>query len=313
MGNQFALGAVGSLKQKIIVVTILAALVLAAFTVLPAPNVKAGTSEAKVLSYSWYVAPSNTVLAAKAGDLVIVGEIQNVGSNIIDNASVEGTAYDSGENVLATAQGLAFVFHTLPGQKAPFYIDFTPASNSTENLNWVSAVSSVSVSVTSVTDTSVAQYSGLAIPFGGSVGFIINNTYRVVGYVNNTGSETAGDVWVVATFYNVAGTVVSLNYTSFLTNTLAPGAEVAFWATPTDNTFTISNEITNYSIQIDSMPLTGSTSPSPTPPPSTSNAQFPTLLIVIVVVVVVGAVLALTLLRKRQKLPPPPPPPPQTP
>jgi hypothetical protein len=291
---------------------VLAALVLAAFTVLSAPNVKAGTSEAKVLSYSWYVAPSNTVLAAEAGDLVIVGEIQNVGSNIIGNASVEGTAYDSSGNVLATsAQSVVLVYHALPGQKAPFYIDFTPSSSSTNSLSWVSSVNHVSVSVTSVTDTPVAQYSGLAIPFGGSVGTIMNSkTYTVVGYINNTGSETVGDVWVVATFYNSAGTVVGLNYTSYVTDSLAPKAEVAFWATPTDNTFTLSNEIANYSIQIDSLPLPGATSPSPTPPPSTSNAQFPTLLIVVVVVVVVGAVLALTLLRKRLRLPPPPPPPP---
>ena len=50
---------------------IIAALVLAAFSVLSTQSVKAATSEANVLSYSWYVAPSNTVLASAPGDLII--------------------------------------------------------------------------------------------------------------------------------------------------------------------------------------------------------------------------------------------------
>ena len=48
---------------------------------LSVPRVKAQTSEAQVLSYSWYVAPADTNQAEYVGDLVAVGEVQNVGSN----------------------------------------------------------------------------------------------------------------------------------------------------------------------------------------------------------------------------------------
>jgi hypothetical protein len=267
---------------------------------------QADTTQLQVLSYSRYVAPSNTYLSAEPGDLIVVGEIQNVGSNIVSNATVQGVAYTSSGNVLAKAQGSVFVFHTLPGQKAPFYIDFTPASGSTGDLSWVSSVKSVTVSVSSVTDTSAAQYSGLVIPFGGSIGFVLNNnTYTVTGYVENNGTETAGDVWVVTTFHNAAGTVVALNFTSYLTNSLATGAEVSFWATPADNTLALSNEIANYSVQIDSLPLTSSMSTSA---PSTSNGQFPTVPAVVAAVLVAVAASSIVVLRKRQKLPPPPPP-----
>ncbi|HKM60383.1 MAG TPA: hypothetical protein VJY36_05870 [Candidatus Bathyarchaeia archaeon] len=100
--------------------------------------------------------------------------------------------------------------------------------------------------------------------------------------------------------------MVALNFTSYLANSLAPGAEVSFWATPADNTLALSSEIANYSMQIDSLPLTSSTSTSA---PSTSNKGFPTTPLVVAVVLVAVAAAAILVLRKRQKLSPPPPPP----
>ena len=58
--------------RKIITIVILAALVLAAFSMLSGQSVRADASEARALSYSWYVAPSSTVLAADVGDLITI-------------------------------------------------------------------------------------------------------------------------------------------------------------------------------------------------------------------------------------------------
>ena len=140
---------------------IIAALVLAAFSMLSTQSAKASTSEAKVVSYSWYTAPSNTVLASAPGDFIVVGEVENVGSNIIANVNLTGTAFSSTGQELAATATQAFVYHTLPGQKAPFYLDFTAASSATDNLSWISSVSYVQVTVTSVTDTTDRQYSGV--------------------------------------------------------------------------------------------------------------------------------------------------------
>jgi hypothetical protein len=311
-------GRKGNLKKTIVVV-ILAVLTLAAFSMLSGPSVRANTSEANILSYSWYVAPSSTVIAAEVGDLIVVGEVQNVGSNVIGNVTIEGTALSSTGQTLANTSSPAFVYHMLPGQKAPFYLDFTAQSSSTsQDLSWVSSVSTVTVSVSSVEYAAERQYSGLTIPnSGGNTSYIDSNgTFTVYGTFVNTGSQAAVDPWVVATFYNAAGTVIGLNYTEYLTNSLAPGDPVRFFATPTDNTALLSSEIASYTLQIDSLTMTNSTSSStssPTASPSTSTAQLPTLPIVVVVVVVVVVIAALMLLRKRQKLPPPPPPPPPPP
>jgi flagellar basal body-associated protein FliL len=308
---------------------IIAALVLAAFSMLSTQNVKAdSTSEARVLTYTSYVAPSNTVLASESGDYIVVGEVENVGSNIIANVTIQGIAFGSDGGELATTTTQAFAYYMLPGQKAPFYLDFNAASSSTDNLSWVSSVSQVSVSVSSVTDTSnttTRQYSDLIIP-AESPYIPGNDTYYVIGTIVNNGTQAAQDPWVVTTFYNSARQVVGLNFTDMLTSSDPAGGAYRFFASPADDTPTLTSEITNYTSVVDSLTLITSNSPLTTPSPAgssttstttASTSELTTLLIVVAVVVVIVVVLAvLMLLRKRQKtLPPPPPPtsPPATP
>ena len=301
--------------KKTMAVIVVAALILAAFAILPPPYVRAQASQAKVLTYSWYINNSTSgVLAQNQGDLVVVGEIQNVGSDIVENVTVGGTAYSSSGQTLASASGQAYVFEMTPGQKAPFSIDFTPSSSTTTNSNWIPSVANITVTVLSVTDTSTSPYTGLTVPQGPSS---LNNsgTYTVVGTIVNSGKQTMAYVWVVTTFYNAAGTVVALNFTNYVVTPsapLAPGGATRWVATPADNTIQLTNEIKSYSYVIDSTPLStpASTQPTSTPTASPVPSPFPVLPIVVVVVVVVVAAAALMLLRKRQKLPPPPPPPP---
>jgi flagellar basal body-associated protein FliL len=302
--------------KKIITMVIIAALVLAAFSVLSTQSVKAAASEATVVSYSSYTAPSTTVIASEAGDLIVVGEVENVGSNILGNVTVEGIAFNSTGQELAKTTTQAFVYDTLPTQKAPFYLDFTAASSTTDNLNWVSSVSHVSVTVTSVTDTTARQYTGLTIPnLGGSIPYSPGNgSYYVVGTIVNNGTQVAQDPWVVATFYNSNGTVIGLNFTDYLAISLNPGNALRFFASPADDTSQLTSEIASYSLLVDSNSTSSqTTTPSPTASPSKSTTQFPTWTIVVVIVVIVVVIAALMFLRKRQKTPPPPPPPPPPP
>ena len=304
-----------NLRKKVIVFVI-AVLIFATLAVLPLPHVKAQASQAKVLTYSWYINNSTkAILAQNQGDLVVVGEIQNVGSNIIQNVTISGAAINSNGTTLASAEGQAFVFEMAPNQKAPFSIDFTPSSSTTTNSNWIPSVANINIQVLSVTDTTTSPYSGLTVPQT-PYGFNNGGNYTVVGTIVNSGKQTMGYVWVVTTFYNAAGTVVSLNFTDYLVTPaapLAPGDAIRWVAIPADNTAQLTNEIASYSYVIDSSPLTTSSSTQPTSTPTTSRspAQFPVLPVVVVVVVVAVAAAALILLRKRQKpLPPPPPPPP---
>ncbi|MGD0996135.1 MAG: FxLYD domain-containing protein [Candidatus Bathyarchaeia archaeon] len=188
------------------------------------------------------------------------------------------------------------------------------------------SISNVTVEVADVSDTNATQYSGLNI-LASTSQVDSTGTFTVNGTVQNTGDETAENVWVITTFYSTSGTVVGLNYTNYLdylSGSLAPGDSVPFTATPTDNTVQLSSEITSYSLLIQSEPLTISASPTPSPSPSATPTSSPTvspsaqssgssgfiLAIVGAVVIVAVAATALAFLRKRRNLPPPPPPPP---
>lgn len=293
---------------------IIIALILPTLSVFSATNVKAqaSTSQAQVVSYRSYTAPSNTILASAAGDFIVVGEVQNVGSNIISNITVQGIGLSSTGQTLATVATQAFVYVMLPGQKAPFYLDLTVGST-TQGQDLASSVSSLNISVTSVTNTFERQYTGLKIPDPGLTGLLDPSTgiYTVVGTIVNNGSQTTGKVWAVTSFYDSAGKLLSFNFTNYLSDSLRPGDATRFVVVPADDTADLSNQIVTYSATIDSLTNSQSTSGQPTAtPPSTASAQFPTLPVVVVVVIVVAAVAALMLLRKRQKLPPLPPPPP---
>jgi flagellar basal body-associated protein FliL len=318
--------------KKIITIMIIAALVLAAFSIMSTQSVRADdTSQVRVLTYSFYTAPSNATALA-AGDLIVVGELENVGSSVIGNVTLQCIAFGSSEQQLATTTTNAFVYYTLPGQKAPFYFDFSAASSSTNDLSWVSSVSSVAITVTSVTDTNQTQYSDLTIP-ASSPYLPGNGSYYVIGTIVNNGTQTVSDPWVVTTFYNSAGTVIALNFTDELTSSLAPGNAWRFFASPADDTTILTGEIANYTLTVDSLTLSNSTyTPPPTSPTPkgtsspTKPSTLPIVVVVVVIVVLVVVVAALMLIRKRQKAsqapqtaptpettqPPPPPPPPPT-
>ena len=83
--------------KKIAVIVFLVVLSLAAFSMLTNQNVKADPSEVKILSYSWYIAPSSTIQAQYVGDFIIVGAIQNVGTNTLEKVILSGNAYNSNE------------------------------------------------------------------------------------------------------------------------------------------------------------------------------------------------------------------------
>ena len=297
--------------KKTVAVIIIAVLVLAAFVLL-AGSVKAQSSAVTVTTYSQYIAPSTQTIAVAPGDLIVVGEVRNIGTSVVGNVTVQGTALGANGQTLAITSSQAFVYYMAPGHKAPFYLDFTAQSSSTQDLSWVPSVSHVIVTVTSVQDVGKSQYKDL------SVDFDMNYTddsglYVVRGTIVNTGSTVVEDPWIVTTFYDASGTVVGLNYTNFLTTTLSPNGGVLFFAVPADNDTQVTSKIAGYSFQIDSLTLTDTPTYSPTSTPTSSGStlpagQIPILPIVIVIVFVVVALAALMLFRSRKKpLPPPPP------
>jgi hypothetical protein len=252
--------------NKKLTILLVAALFFAAFSTMPALTVKAENSEVSILSYSWYFSNSESTISLFMGDVIIVGEIQNVGSHIIDYAVVEGTALNA-TGIVAVRDVRVIVNNILPGAKSPFYIDISPLNSeppiSDESPeNWLPTVDHVAVSVATATYTTQTQYADLSIS-NEAHGIDGSGIFTVSGNVINTGSQTASQVKVLATFYNSSGGVVAVNdYVSTL-GSLAPGASTHFAVIPLDNTAASTSQITTYSLKIQSS--VGSTSPTATP------------------------------------------------
>jgi hypothetical protein len=295
------------LKKKLAMV-ILVVLALATFNVLMLPNGKAQTISAQVLSYSWYVAPSTTTSAVYINDLIVVGEVQNTGSTVAGRVWVTGQAYLSNGTVVAYSEAPAIGVNLEPNQKAPFYLDFIPENSLTQDQSWVSNISSVTVSVNNIINITSTLYGGVTTSNvnGGNVG----GTYTVAGTTINTGSQYAGDVAVVATFYNASAAVVGIALTDL--GPLSPGQSAPFTITPWDNTAALTNAITNYSILIEAtpaaapqstttptaLPTSTSSSSKPTQAPGTPTSALTYLVVIVVVAVVAIIVVGLILLRR---------------
>jgi len=329
--------------KRIVIALVLVILVIGSFAALSAPRVKAQTTSAKVLSYSWYISPSNTQLAQYVGDIIAVGEVENTGTTALGTVSVAGLAYNSTDNAICSAYAaLIGVPELLPGQKAPFYMDFFPQPGVSDitDPNWANSVTNVTVQLGAQVATNQTLYTGLTIPAGSVNHYINSGAYTVTGTVENSGDQTVGNVWVLVTYYNSAGTVVAMNCTDFLgtAGSLTPGNGETFTAVPTDNTAKLSSQITNYSMLVEYDPYTvssatptpiaqGTSTPTPTSTSSSSTKNHSTQIdslwmygAVAAAVIIVVALVALMLLRNRRKndqsgapLPPPPPPPPPPP
>ncbi len=294
--------------------------------------------DVKVVSYSWYANPTS-------GDVIVVGEVQNNGTNVLDYVGVAGTIFTSDGQPQAYSGALAYVNQMLPQQKAPFYIDYLPETSLSGNLSWPSlGIDHVAFTVNSNATTST-QYSGLQIR-GNNSQVDSTGAYTVQGVVWNSGDQEANSARVVATFYNASGAVVAAGFTDPLTpDPLTPNGIASFTVTAFDSAPALATQITGYALLIQVVgPLSGGqSSPGPSGTPSTSESPGPSgssgsstspseqptqspqngtavsmgvieLIAIVAVIVVVVVVVAALMLRKRgiasQNLPPPPPPPP---
>ena len=300
------------MNNKALVIFLAAALAVSSLAVLGIPTAKADYSDIKILSYSTYISPGPSS-TSYGGDLVVVGEVQNQGNSVFELAQITAVAFTKDGQPVANVFNSAYVKDLLPGQKAPFYMDFNvystdPNGNYSGTLDWLTQYDHVQLSVWAQ-ETNDTMYRGVQVL--GSTSYNVNNVYAVTGYVQNTGTELTGNTWVVTTFYNATGGVIACNYTNFLTRSFAPNASLSFTATPMDNTAALSSQIANYSTIVQTMPYDASANATPTPVttttpqqttgPQTNNATDETILYAVIgVVVIVVAIVAMLFVRRRR-------------
>lgn len=285
------------MKMLSVIVTVVCLVFVSSLVLIPNVFSQASDPNVKVLNYSWYINPS--------GNFVVVGEVRNVGTSVIQTMTLNVMVIGSGGGQLVSGTTMPYVSYLLPQQKAPFYLDLgNPGTNTTPD------VSSVDFTVSNAGKTNDKEYAGLSLR--SAFNSTANGVYTVLGLVSNIGDQTANDIRVVGTFYNSAGTVVAVGFIK-LNDALIPDNASAFALTEFDATPSLVAQISNCSLLIQTATLQNSESPSTSPTPtSTSSSGSPDLIYIAIVVVVIVVVVAtaLVFLRKRHKLPLPPPPPP---
>ncbi len=303
---------------KKIGICLLILLALSASTLVLMPPAKSQTDSIKVLSYSYYV--------DYMGFLDVVGEIQNVGTSTIANVTIAGDLTTT-DGVGSSSGCPALVNDLLPQQKAPFYMEFSP-ENTIYGAWYGVTIQSVNFYIYQADPTSNYLYPDVAIVSQQS-SVAADGSYTVTGTVKNTGSQSATDVRVVATFYNSQQEVVAIGYTDPLTpNPIAPQHSATYTVGAFDrnqSSVPANQTIASYAlmVQVRSPELQGTppaVTPSPTPGPTTLQTATPSstqsgsssnddlgsgfnsgiLIGGIVAVVIVVAVLGLSMFRKRK-------------
>jgi hypothetical protein len=293
-------------------------LVASALTLTIVPYASSQTSNVQILNDYTFYQDLN-------GNLVVIGEVQNVGSSVIGNVSLTGSISTD----LVTAQGNCFVWgdYLLPGQKAPFYMELFPQTAST---SWTSVTKSdISLAVYAAPETSQYQYQGVQITSSQATPNATGE-YWVTAQLQNNGTQTAQGVVVVATFFNSEGQACGSGYIKPISS-IAPGETKTIRVPCWDLNQTIVasiQKITAYKllVQVQSPLQTDSNFPvysiDPTPIPagttaptgttgttgvtngnqSTGNDQTTNIILVVAVTIALVAVVAI-LITKRGKQP----------
>jgi hypothetical protein len=231
------------------------------------------TQNIQIGNQSWHI--------DSLGNLVVVGQVQNIGPDVIEQIILTGTASTS-NGLQSVSYTSVYVAQLLPQQQAPFDIDFQPPQGSN---GWYS-VDNINLSVAIANSTSSYQYPDLKITSSSaSVGVTgdYNGAYMVTGKIQNTGTKAATNLTVVGTFFNSTGAAIGVGYTNYLEpRTLNPSESLSFQIAAFDlNQSDVPTrlKITSYSLLIQTQgPLLQGTAPIATPS-TTSNtgSQNPTV------------------------------------
>lgn len=284
-------------------------LVASSLTFTLTPNTSAQTSNVRILdNYSFY--------EDSIGNLVVVGEVQNVGSNIIANITLTGEI--TSDTVTAQGNCAVWGYYLLPGQKAPFYMEFYKENSG----SWTDVVKSdISIEVYHAPETNQYMYQGVQVASSQATP-TATGEYWVTAQLQNNGTENAQGVWVYATYFNSQGEAVGSGW-------IKPISSIAAGATTTvkvpcwdlnQTTVDSSHKITAYSLLVQmTSPMQTATngnipvvSNNPTPVPagttavtngSQTNGGIDTTTIILVVIVTVAliAVAAVLIVSRRKK------------
>jgi hypothetical protein len=233
----------------------------------------------KILDYSYYI--------DSLGLIVVVGQVQNQGSNTVTSVIITGSIVSQDSNYQSSSYTIigvppAEITYLNPQQKAPFYMDFYPPQNSPDG-TWNSIdIGSVNLQVAQANATANHQYPDLTITSKqSSIGSTTDDkgVFWVNGNIKNTGSQTASNITVFGTFYNSTGDTVAVGYGNTVSS-LSPSGSASFKLGAFDLNQTgipASKKITDYSLLIHvQAPILQGTVTVPTASPGSITKPSPT-------------------------------------
>jgi len=294
-------------------VFICAASLMFAFT----PNARSQSDNNLVVkSYSWYTSPFT-------GYFVVVGELENTGTDIVHSATMRGFAYNASGDIQAEAEWVQiYSTQILPNETAPFYMYFTDSSSVNGTLDWVPTVDHIGFNTYTLEADNTQNNNELyVVAHNGAID--ASGNYSVTGIVLNRGEEYPQNVWVVGSFYDASGQVVAVGFSNYLTHYLPPNNYTQFTFTPTDPTSGMATTIQSYTLHVLSSGTTteptatpstspsATASPTATPTQSTSTSATPAgsddsissslLYVIIAAVAVVVVILLLVIILRRRR------------
>ena len=267
------------------------------------------TQNIQIGTHNWYI--------DSLGNLAVVGEVQNIGPDVIDKVVLTGTA-STLDGATSTSFTGVYVAQLLPQQKAPFDMGFQPPQGSN---GWYS-VGNINLNVAIANSTSNYQYPDLKITSSSaSVGTTgdFNGAYMVTGTIKNTGTQAATNLTVVGTFFNSTGAVVGVGYTNYLEpRTLNPSESLNFQVAAFDlnqSDVPARLKITSYSLLVQtrgpllqgtapiSTPYTSSNTGSQNPTVSSSgnSSTSPLVYVAVAAIVLIVVAVAFLVLKRRSK------------
>jgi len=149
--------------------------------------------DADILSHSGYL--------DSAGYYHVVGEVQNVGEQEVNHLCIAATFYDSGDDVVATANAYTEIGVLLVERKSPFDLHL-------DNTTQSAKVDHYSLNLTFSPTGPIPM--GLEILSNSS--YISGDVMHIIGEIKNVGSGIATSIKVVATCYDAAEKVVAVGH-----------------------------------------------------------------------------------------------------
>jgi hypothetical protein len=222
----------------------------------------------KILDYSYYT--------DSLGLIVVVGQVQNQGSNTVTSVIITGSIVSRDGNDQSSSYTIigippAEITYLNPQQKAPFYMDFYPPQTSPDG-TWNSIdIATVNLQVAQANATAKYQYPDIKITSKqSSIGSTTDDkgVFWVNGNIQNTGSQTASNITVFGIFYNSTGATVAAGY-GITVASLSPSGSASFKLGAFDLNQTgisASKKITDYSLLINvQTPILQGTAPVTVP------------------------------------------------